>query len=255
MTMVPPVWLKYFGASLLEFFLPRMCLFCGVPVGETAAVAVCPDCEAQIKWVASPLCTCCGRVFESRDGADRACGDCQADPPPFSRARAAVIYEGPLVDALTKRPVLEAITRFKFSRQLALLPVMHHWLQQPLCLELVTAADLLAPVPLHPKRIKHRGFNQSLLLAQGFAGAVVAREAVVRTRHTAPQVGLNPKERQDNVKGAFSVPDPARVKGKSVLLIDDLYTTGSTVKECARVLRRAGASRVEVLTVARVSHK
>ena len=255
MAMVPPAWLKYFGASLLEFFLPRMCLFCGVPVGETAAVAVCPDCEAQITWVASPLCTCCGRMFESRDGADRVCGDCQADPPPFARARAAVIYEGPLVDALKKRPVLEAITRFKFSRQLSLLPVMQHWLQQPLCLELVAAADLLAPVPLHPKRIKHRGFNQSLLLAQGFPGALVAREAVVRTRHTAPQVGLNPKERQDNVKGAFAVTDPSRVKGQNVLLIDDLYTTGSTVKECARVLRRAGASRVEVLTVARVSHK
>lgn len=246
MAMVPPAWLKYFGASLLEFFLPRMCLFCGVPVGETAVVAVCPECEARITWVASPLCTCCGRVFTSRDGADRVCGDCQTDPPPFARARAAALYDG---------PAAEAITRFKFSRHLAFLPVMHNWLQRPICLELVAAADLLAPVPLHPKRIKNRGFNQSLLLAQGFPGAVVAREALVRTRHTPPQVGLNPKERQENVKRAFAVTDPARVKGKSVLLIDDLYTTGSTVKECARVLRKAGASRVEVLTVARVSHK
>jgi ComF family protein len=246
MAMVPPAWLKYFGASLLEFFLPRMCLFCGVPVGEAAAVAVCPDCEAQITWVASPLCTCCGRVFESRDGADRVCGDCQTDPPPFSRARAAALYDG---------PVAQAITRFKFSRQMALLPVMQYWLQRPLCLELVADADFLAPVPLHPKRIKHRGFNQSLLLAQGFPGAAVAREALVRTRHTPPQVGLNPKERQDNVKGAFAVTDPARLKGQSVLLIDDLYTTGSTVKECARVLLKAGARRVEVLTVARVSHE
>ena len=245
MAMVPPAWLKYFGASLLEFFLPRMCLFCGVAVGETVAVAVCPDCEAQITWVASPLCTCCGRVFASRDGADRVCGDCQTDPPFFDRARAAALYDG---------PVAQAITRFKFSRQMALLPVMQHWLQRPHCLELVAAADLLAPVPLHPKRIKHRGFNQSLLLAQGFPGAAVVRELVVRTRHTAPQVGLNPKERQDNVKGAFAVTDPARVKGQSVLLIDDLYTTGSTVKECARVLRKAGARRVEVLTVARVKY-
>jgi ComF family protein len=245
MAMVRSAWLKYFGASLLEFFLPRMCLFCGVPVGETAVVAVCAECEAQIKWVASPLCTCCGRVFESRDGADRVCGDCQTDPPPFTRARAAALYDG---------PVTQAITRFKFSRQLAFLPVMQHWLQQSLCLELVAAADVLAPVPLHPKRIKNRGFNQSLLLARTFPGAPVAREALTRTRHTAPQVGLNPKERQDNVKGAFAVTDPAGVKDKSVLLIDDLYTTGSTVKECARVLRKAGARRVEVLTVARVSH-
>jgi ComF family protein len=255
MAMVPPTWLKYFGASLLEFFLPRMCLFCGVPVGETAVVAVCPECAAQITWVASPLCTCCGRVFESQDGPDRVCGDCQADPPPFTRARAAVIYEGPSVDALKKRPVLMAITGFKFSRQLAFLPVMQYWLRQPHCLELVAAADLLAPVPLHPKRIKNRGFNQSLLLARAFPGAPVAREALTRRRHTPPQVGLSPKERQDNVKGAFSVTDPARVQGQSVLLIDDLYTTGSTVKECARVLLKAGARRVEVLTVARVKHE
>ena len=239
----PTVWLRQFGASLLEFFLPRMCLFCGVAVGETASVAVCPECEAQIEWVVSPLCTCCGRMFAEPGGTDRVCGDCQMDPPPFARARAAALYDG---------PVAQAITRFKFSRQLAFLPVMQHWLKRPLCLELVAAADLLAPVPLHPKRIKNRGFNQALLLARAFPEAPVAREAVVRTRHTAPQVGLNPKERQDNVKGAFAVTDPARVKGKSVLLIDDLFTTGATVKECARVLRRAGARRVEVLTVARV---
>jgi ComF family protein len=244
--MVPSAWLKYFGASLLEFFLPRMCLFCGVPVGETAVVAVCPECEAQIEWVESPLCTCCGRMFESQNGADRVCGDCQTEPPPFARARAAALYDG---------PVTRAITGFKFSRQMAFLPVMQHWLKRPLCLELVAAADFLAPVPLHPKRIKDRGFNQSLLLAQGFPGAPVAREALIRKRHTIPQVGLKPKERQENVKGAFAVTDPARVKGKSVLLIDDLYTTGSTVKECARVLLKAGARQVEVLTVARVKHK
>ena len=206
-------------------------------------MAVCPECEAQIEWVASPLCTCCGMMFADRDGADHLCGECQTDPPPFARARAAALYDG---------PVTQAITRFKFSRQMAFLPVMQHWLKRPLCLELVAAADLLAPVPLHPKRIKHRGFNQALLLAQAFPEAPVAREAVVRTRHTPPQVGLNPKERRDNVKGAFSVTDPALVKGKHVLLVDDLYTTGATVKECARVLRKAGARRVEVLTVARV---
>jgi ComF family protein len=241
----PGIWLKRVGLTVLEFFLPRLCLFCEAAVGETAAVAVCPECESLIKWVESPLCSRCGRMFADPGGADRDCGDCQTDPPPFARARAAAIYDD---------PVAQAITRFKFSRKMAYLPVMQHWLQRPLCLELVEAADLLAPVPLHPKRIKHRGFNQALLLAQGFSGVPVAREALVRTRPTAPQVGLNPKKRRDNVRGAFAVPDPGLVKGKNVLLMDDLFTTGSTVTECARVLRQAGARQVEVLTVARVSH-
>ena len=115
-------------------------------------------------------------------------------------------------------------------------------------------ADLIVPVPLHPKRLKQRGFNQALLLARAFPEVPLGREAVVRVRHTVPQVELKPKERRDNVKGAFAVPDPALVKGKNVLLLDDVYTTGATVRECAKVLRRAGARRVDVLTVARVKH-
>jgi ComF family protein len=241
----PLGWLKHSAFSILEFFLPRLCLFCGTAVGEKAEVAVCPECEAQIEWVESPLCTCCGAVFASRDGADRVCGDCTADPPPFSRARAAAIYDG---------PAALSIKRFKFTRQMAYLPVMQHWLQRPLCLELVADADLLVPVPLHLKRLKQRGFNQALFLARGFPQVPLGREAVVRLRHTVPQVELKPKERRDNVKGAFAVPDPALVKDKNVLLLDDVYTTGATVRECAKVLRRAGARRVEVLTVARVKH-
>jgi ComF family protein len=250
----PKLQLKQFGAALLEFFLPRMCLFCGVPVGEQAAVAVCPACQAQITWVESPLCICCGVMFADRDGPDHVCGECQTDPPPVARARAAAIYESAADQEVHTRRVLRAITGLKFSKQMAFLPVMQRWLNRPLCRELADDADLIVPVPLHPKRIKHRGFNQALLLAQAFPEAALARETVVRTRHTPPQVGLNPKERRVNVKGAFAVPDPALVKGKSVLLIDDLFTTGSTVKECARVLRKAGACRVEVLTVARVRY-
>jgi ComF family protein len=238
-------WLKRFAANLLEFFLPRLCLFCGAAVGEEADAAICPGCEAQIQWVESPLCTCCGRVFAARDGDDRVCGECQTDPPPFTRARAAALYEG---------PVAQAITSFKFGHRMDMLPLMQSWLRRPRCRELAEDADLLAPVPLHRRRLKQRGFNQAWLLAQAFPEASRAREAVVRSRHTPPQVGLNPKERLDNVKGAFEVPEPAQVEGKAVLLIDDLFTTGATVKECARVLRKAGARRVDVLTVARVRH-
>ncbi len=240
-TAVP--WLKQFGFRVLDFFLPRLCLFCGGVVAAEAKAAVCTDCEGKIEWVESPVCPCCGLVFPTREGEDRLCGPCQTDPPPFARARAAAVYEG---------PVATAIKRFKFARQMAYLPVLQHWLQQSRCQELVEEADLLIPVPLHRRRLQYRGFNQALLLARAFPDANVDREMLARVRHTVPQIGLNPKERRDNVHRAFAVPRPQEVKGKNVLLVDDLFTTGATVRECARVLRRAGARRVEVLTVARV---
>ena len=239
-------WLKQFSFRVLDFFLPRLCLFCGGVVAEEAKAAVCPDCERKIEWVESPVCHCCGLIFPVREGEDRLCGSCQTEPPRFDRARAAAVYEG---------PVAQAVTRFKFGRQMAYLPVMQHWLQAPRCAELVADADLLVPVPLHPRRLRDRGFNQALLLAQGFPEAVIGRETLARVRYTVPQVGLNPKERRDNVHRAFAAPRPEEVKGKNVLLVDDLYTTGATVRECARVLKRAGAKRVEVLTVARVKHE
>ena len=238
--------LKRFSLTVLEFFLPRLCLFCGGVVDQEAPVAVCPACEGLIAWVQSPLCPCCGKVFESREGPDHLCGACQADRPPFRRARAAALYEG---------PPATAIKRFKFGRQLAYLPVLQRWLQQPWCQELLAEADLLAPVPLHPRRLKARGFNQALLLAQALHQKPLGREILVRIRHTVPQIGLNPKERRDNVRDAFAVPHPQQVKGKNLLLLDDLYTTGATAKECARALLKAGASQVDVLTVARVRHE
>jgi ComF family protein len=240
--------LKRLGLQVLDFFLPRLCVFCDAAVGEQAQVAVCPACDEAIPWVTSPLCPVCGRVFSAPEGDDHLCGPCQTDPPPFARARAAVLYE-------EEGPSGQAIKRFKYSRRQDMLPVMHHWLRRPLCQKVAQAADLVAPVPLHPRRLRQRGFNQSVLLAQAFKEVRLERELLTRVRHTPPQTGLNPKARRDNVKGAFAVPRPDLVKGKSILLIDDVFTTGATVKECARVLRKAGASQVDILTVARVRYE
>ena len=247
MTQTRPWWQK-FGLSCLDFFLPRLCVFCEAGVGGEAPAAVCPACEDNLEWVESPLCPCCGRVFPVREGVDHLCGPCQTEPPPFDRARAAALYN-------EEGPSGRAIKSLKYGRRLEMLPVMQHWLKRPLCLELVREADLLAPVPLHPSRLRHRGFNQSLLLAQAFPEAHLERELLVRVRPTPPQTGLNSKERRENVKGAFAVPRPELVKGKRILLIDDVFTTGATVRECAKVLRKAGANRVDILTVARVRYE
>lgn len=237
--------LKEWGCQILNFFLPRLCVFCGEGVPEGAAVDLCPRCEGDLVWIQSPLCPRCGRPYRSGAGGDHLCGPCQTEPPAFSRARAAVLYQ-------EEGPSGRAIKGLKYSRRLDFLPVMHHWLRQPLCLELVREAEMLIPVPLHPRRLRQRGFNQALLLAQAFPEVRLERELLVRIRHTPPQTGLNPKERRDNVKGAFALRRPEAVAGKKVVLVDDVYTTGATVRECARLLKKAKAQRVEVLTVARV---
>ena len=161
MAALNPAWLKRFSLTVLEFFLPRLCLFCGAGVGEAAAQAVCPECEARIDWVASPLCPCCGLVFESRDGGDRLCGDCQTEPPPFARARAAALYD-------PDGPVGQAIKRFKFNGQMAYLPLLQSWLQQPRLPGTGGRRRSFAAGASAPAAPQGPGLQPGLLLAQGF---------------------------------------------------------------------------------------
>lgn len=153
----------------------------------------------------------------------------------------------------TPQPLSEAIQHFKYQRRLstgkklATLAAEH-------CPSAEQSYDLIIPVPLHTERLRWRGFNQSLLLAQAIGlkkHSCVHPFLLERTRPTVPQTQLNEKARQANVRGAFTVSAPDQLQGKTVLLIDDVYTSGSTVNECARVLRRSGAAAVDVFTVAR----
>jgi ComF family protein len=231
---------------ILDFFLPRFCPFCHHPLPAGEPGLVCAACLATIPFLPRPRCLCCGAPFRSRQGGDRLCQTCLRLTPPFDRARAAAFYEG---------PVLEAIHRLKYQRQLLYGKLLGEIMQQvPDILEAVAAAHLLLPVPLHPRRLRWRGFNQALLLAQTFRDIPVVRDVLVRERPTLPQVGLSSQERLANVKGAFVVRRPDLVAGRNVIILDDVYTTGATVAECARVLRRAGAVRIEVITAARVGY-
>jgi ComF family protein len=147
----------------------------------------------------------------------------------------------------------EAIHRFKYQGEQAGLATFAHF-HRTLVGDLAEP-DAILPVPLHPERLRLRGFNQALLLAQAFFPDARKRPepgVLVRLRHTLPQTGMNGAARRKNLRRAFAVSRPETIRGRSVLLVDDVYTTGSTVHECATVLRRAGASRVEVLTLARV---
>lgn len=233
-----------FGA-LLDILFPPRCHCCksSTPPG---AIHICSDCQKKMEPLLSPLCPACGVPFETGGGIDHFCSSCALDHPPFVAARAPFIYDG---------PIKQMIHHFKYERKTAL--------RRPLALLVArhledfaaeAAPDLVIPVPLHLKRLRQRGYNQAVLLGETVARQwriPLCRTNLQRIRWTEPQIELPAAERLRNVKGAFAVADPSRLQGKTVLLIDDVFTTGATVAECSRTLRRAGATGVFVVTVAR----
>lgn len=224
------------------------------PAGEEDLLRpyFCSGCLSAIVPLTSPFCPCCGVMFPSRAGEDHLCGRCLERPPAFRMARAAFAYDQSLVDV---------IQCFKYKGKTRLagpLGVLlgrafsRYWAGE--------AVDLVLPVPLHPQRLRQRGFNQSDLLLrewQGHAGPAtvppIVSGALQRAHATAPQAGLGRREREANIAGAFVVRRPEQVIGRHVLLVDDVITTGATVGECARLLLASGAARVDVLALARVN--
>lgn len=155
---------------------------------------------------------------------------------------------------LYEDPVKEVIHRFKYQGNTACLPSFGRMARNMPELAAMADADWIVPVPLHPKRLRERGFNQALLLARAFfpKDRRIAHDLLVRTRLTEPQTNFNGNARRRNLKNAFGVVSPHHLHGKKILLIDDVFTTGTTVNECARVLKKNGAAEVMVLTLARV---
>jgi ComF family protein len=179
-------------------------------------------------------------------GEDHPCGVCLKEPPKFVKAAAPLLYEGVVEDA---------VKLFKYRKVRALKDFLGEFVASE-AERSFQGATVAVAVPLHPKRLRYRGFNQALFLAESAArslGIALNIDGLARVRHTRPQVDLGPEERLANVKGAFAVVRPEDFKGQAVLLVDDVYTTGATVKECARVLKKSGAKSVSVLTVARVN--
>ncbi|MBI9084079.1 MAG: ComF family protein [Desulfobacterales bacterium] len=252
--------------ALAQALFPARCLACGEPVGlvgQSAATAasplagmVCDACAGNVQPVGSPLCLQCGMMFKSREGPDHLCQDCMTRPRRFFRARAAGIYHKSLMSLVLalkyrgKTRVAEPLGRWLFET------FVDHWAAGEI--------DRIVPVPLHARRFRSRGFNQAYLLirrwpdmAREMAEAApswqVVRDVLVRNRPTASQTGLDRRARTKNVRGAFAVPRPEAVAGRRILLVDDVMTTGATADACARVLRTAGAERVDVLTLARAN--
>ena len=215
---------------------------------------LCPSCTSGFFPVESPKCSRCGMVFKSRQGEDHLCGECLDSPKRFQIARSAGIY---------KYTLMAVIHCFKYKGKTQL--------ARPLGTLLFTAfinlwdkmsIDLIVPVPLHVKKLRMRGFNPSFLLVKEWVGIAkflnvglpdipIDINVLERRRWTEPQTGLGRKERLANIKNAFNISNDSKITGKRILLVDDVYTTGATVNECAKVLLKGGAGHVDVLTLAR----
>lgn len=238
--------MRILGGRVLNFAFPPLCAACRAPVRE--ANRLCARCWSGIVFLSEPMCAVCGFPFEFDSGPGTLCAACRQRLPAFDRMRSLMRY-----DDASRDPILA----FKRADRLDLVPAFAHWMLA-IGRDLIEQVDVIIPVPLHRWRLWQRRFNQSALIAHALgtlAGKPVDCFSLVRTRATPSQGDMpSAAARRRNVQGAFRVfSDGARLlHGKSVLLVDDVFTTGSTIEACARALKRAGAVRVLVLTLARV---
>ena len=232
--------------KIIDIFLPPRCLKCGKILGDTNGL--CPECFSQIKFIAKPYCPRCGLPLPEQSAKSATlCGQCLSDhKSPFRMSRSAVYYDE------HSKPL---ILNFKFHDRTENAPCLARWLLLGGKDIFEAGADVIIPIPLHYTRMIKRRYNQSALLAKELnklCNIPVDLDSVVRHRKTKPQVEFSGHERIKNVQGAFRVKHPEKLCGKRVLLIDDVMTTGSTLRECALAILKAGAASVDTLTVARV---
>lgn len=229
----------WLGRAALDFALPARCAGCGAITDLPHQF--CASCWQQIDWLGEGGCDQCGLPLEATDIEQ--CARCLARPPVIARSRAAIAY-GEIARSL--------VLRLKYSRKVALAGTMARFMRS-----LVSAAPdaIVVPVPLHWSRLWWRGFNQSGLLAANLAnlcGLEMRPAQLSRTRRTRALKNMSPRQRELEVRSAFAIEAAADVKGRHILLVDDVLTTGSTSNACAKALLRAGASQVDLICFARV---
>jgi ComF family protein len=238
-------WPRRAGRAVLDTLYPPLCLNCEAAVAE--AEALCAACFRQLRPITAPMCPRLGLPFQVSLGPDALSAEAIADPPPFDRARSAVVYN---------EVARTLVARLKYGDRPELARFCGR-LMAGTGTELWEAEPVLLPVPLHPLRQIGRRYNQSLELARAIAagtGLAIEPSLLRRIRRTRQQVGLSAEARARNVAGAFAAhPEAlALTRGRPVVIVDDVITTGSTVRAITRALNRAGVERIDVISFARV---
>ena len=271
--------LRRMAGVFKDAFYPARCLVCGsffyhttganngltaqgLPVEAIAvfesllAPFLCQGCLEGFKAVESPICLQCGVMFQSRENDDHICGNCLTWPKKFGMARSAGLYDRALMAAIHCMKYYGKIQLARPPGTLLFNTFTRYWPKGEI--------DLVIPVPLHITKMRMRGFNQAFLLIRhwrSLAGMLpVSRPAIkidqqtlIRTKRARPQTGLSRKKRLTNIKNAFRLQRSKTISGQRILLVDDVYTTGATVNECAKVLLHGGAESVDVLTLAQAA--
>jgi len=239
-----------FSAILNDFsevIFPSRCLGCSEILHPFTGQMFCPECNDKVNFIDGSMCPVCGTTFSDSPAEDHLCGECLEKKPYFSAARAVFSYED---------IILNAIHQFKYHRDISTGKILASFVADFSFPDIdFSDCSLILPVPLHVKRLRERGFNQSLILARALGKKhhiPVSFSLLKRKLFTPTQAGSNKKERKQNIKGAFQITHPQKIAGQNIILVDDVYTTGATVNECSKILIRAGAEKVSVLTLARV---
>ena len=234
--------------QMIDFILPPRCIVTGEIVDQQGLLS--PTAWRELNFIAKPQCVRCGIPFEFLDETEiqeSICGGCMKYSPIYGMARSALVYDDASRDV---------VFGFKHGDQIHAAPCFVPWLERSGA-DILTQADFLVPIPLHRWRLLKRRFNQSAIIAQHLSKRTkipFILNALERVRATPVQGYLQPKERKKNVKNAFAVPEDIipKIRNKHIVLIDDVFTTGATVSECAKALLKNGAGTVDVLTLARV---
>lgn len=232
---------------LFHAILPVQCVTCHCALTDDPVPFFCRSCWSSLQPLRGPFCPCCGRPFASPHALQHSpahlCSACRNRHPSYTKAWSLYQYASPLQ---------EAVRLFKYRKKVALAHALGELMNQVPIGNI--RADLIMPVPLYPTRLRDREYNQSLLLADRVSQAAcipLSYDNLIRIRETAPQTELSRAVRLKNLRRAFAVRRPKDITGKRILIIDDVFTTGTTVNECAKTLRKAGASEVYVFTLAR----